>query len=162
MWYFDEYQIDPQSFTELSIINQLAEIEVLDWRLNNNLSKVENSELIQDSTVAVDPEGNPIIQRQVSAFLEAKERIMNRKARLITMMVGDRKERYKREAALKIRDTKDPSESMATIRKKLESLQRDIAHQALEIQKKSGVVDATFTEGSEPAISPEDILGGEA
>ena len=157
LWYLEEYEVNPESFTEITIINELAEIEILNWRLNNNLSKAENAELIQDNAVGVDPEGNPIIQRQISVFIEAKDKLMNRKAKLTKLMVGDRQERYKREAALKIRDTRDPSESMALIRGKLEQLQRDVTSRELEIQKKSGVI----INAESTAVSPEDILGAD-
>lgn len=157
MWYLEEYQVNPESFTEISLVNELAEIELLNWRLNNQLATPEHATLIQENVVALDKEGNPVIQVQISAVLEAKERLLTRKNRLIKLMVGDRQEKYKREAALKIRESKDPSESMAQIRFKLEQLQRDITHQEIEIQKKAGVIIEAGSSSDSP-LRPEDIL----
>ena len=41
-------------------------------------------------------------------------------------MVGDRQERYKKEAALKVKVDQDPSSQMAHMRGKLEALQRNL------------------------------------
>ncbi len=41
-------------------------------------------------------------------------------------MVGDRQEKYKKEAALKVRESKDPSTKMADVRRQIELLQRNL------------------------------------
>ena len=52
--YLYEYDIDENSFTDIQMVRELAEIELMLWRLNNNLAKPENAELVQLVVVGVD------------------------------------------------------------------------------------------------------------
>lgn len=124
--YMNEYDVDPSSFTEVGYVSELAELMVLEMRLNIHLANAENASLITDQTVGVDREGDPIIQKQISPFMEQKERIQNRRSKIIKLMVGDRQEQYKKEAALKIKLDKDPSSKYAEMRTKLENLDRKL------------------------------------
>jgi hypothetical protein len=126
-----EYDIDPESMTELFLINELAEVELMLYRLNKNLSKPENATLVQDEVVAVDREGNTLTKRAVSAFLAAKEALINRRNRVVKLMVGDRQEKYKRDSALKLRTENDPSQSTAELRRELQSLIASAKNQSL-------------------------------
>lgn len=157
--YFNEYGVDPNNFTEVGMINELAEIEVYQWRLNQNLARAENAELVTDVTVGATPQGRPIVQKQISQFLEAKERLSARKARLIKLMVGDRQEKYKKEAALKQKEEADPSTAMANMRERLERLQRMV--------EKKMVVDTTVApqeqlssrqNDKQEELTPNDII----
>lgn len=123
--YFEEYDIDPNNFTEIGYINELAEIEILLTRLNMNLAKPEHAELVTDQVVGV-AQGVPVVQKQLSPFMDQKERLQNRRSKVIKLMVGDRQERYKKEAALKVKIDQDPSSQMAEMRGKLEGLQRSL------------------------------------
>jgi hypothetical protein len=91
--YMTEYDVDPENFTEVGYCNELAEIEIYLWRLNNNLAKPENAELVIDQAVAVDRQGNTILQKMLSPFMEQKEKLQNRRSRIVKLMVGDRQER---------------------------------------------------------------------
>jgi len=122
--YLEEYQVNPDNFTEVGYCNELAEIEIYLWRLNNNLAKPENASLIVNQPVGADRQGNPILQQDVSPFMEMKEKLYARKSKIIKLMVGDRQERYKKEAALKQREDKDSSSKQAEIRRKIEELTR--------------------------------------
>lgn len=124
--YFDEYDVDPNNFTEIAYINELAEIEILLMRLNMNIAKAENAELVIDQVAGFTNEGTPIVQKMLSPFMEQKERLQNRRSKIIKLMVGDRQEKYKKEAALKVKLDQDPSSKMATMRSKLENLQRQL------------------------------------
>jgi len=123
-FYIDEYEVDEHSFTELQIVRELAEIELMLWRLNNNLAKPENAELIQQDVVGVDKQGNVQTKRVTSTFLSIKDSLQNRKSRLVKLMVGDRQEKYKREAALKIREDTDLSTTTAKLRNQIEMLMK--------------------------------------
>lgn len=124
--YMKDYDVDPDNFTELGFCNELAEIEIYLWRLNNNLAKAANAELVVDQPMGTDREGNPILQKQVSPFFDVKEKLQARKARIIKLMVGDRQERYKKEAALKQKEDNDASSQQAQLRGKVDSLIRKI------------------------------------
>ena len=124
--YMNEYQIDPESFTELSYCNELAEIEVYLWRINNNLAKAEYAELMIDQNMGADRNGNIITQKQISPLVLVKDKLLSRKSKIIKLMVGDRQEKYKKEAALKQKNDKDTSSIQAAARRKIEELKRKL------------------------------------
>ena len=150
MRYFDEYKVDPQNFTEVAYINELAEIEIHLMRLNMSLAKPENADLMIDQMIGIGRDGEtPIIQKNISPYMELKDKLQNRRSRVIKLMVGHRQEKYKKEAALKIKEEKDPSSRQAMMRQKLESLQRDLENKQKEL---SGDNSPRKT------FSPQDII----
>jgi hypothetical protein len=124
--YIEEYDIDPNNFTEVAYVNELAEIEVLLMRLNMNIAKVHNAELVIDQQVGATNQGEPILQKAISPFIELKDRLQGRRSRIIKLMVGDRQEKYKKEAALKVKLDADPSSKMSQMRTKIENLTRQL------------------------------------
>ncbi|MHA2380484.1 MAG: hypothetical protein ACXADS_14510 [Candidatus Thorarchaeota archaeon] len=152
--YFDEYDVDPNNFTEIAYINELAEIEILLMRLNMNIAKVENAELVIDQVAGFTNDGTPIVQKMLSPFMELKDRLQSRRSKVIKLMVGDRQEKYKKEAALKVKLDQDPSSKMATMRGKLENLQRQLDQ-----------FSSTPVEGSpapkKEGTSPQDLIDAE-
>ena len=68
-------------------------------------------------------------------------------------MVGDRQEKYKKEAALKVRLDDDPSSQMALMRSRLENLQRELNTASIPKQ---------LEETSKKVImTPEDLIASE-
>lgn len=147
--YFEEFDVDPNNFTEVGYVSELADLMVLEMRANMNLAKVENGNLLFDQTVGVDREGDPIIQKVISPFLEMKERIASRRTKIIKLMVGDRQEKYKKEAALKIKLDTDASSQQAEMRQTLEKLKRDLESAEDKIADGSG------------KLSPMDLMHGD-
>lgn len=149
--YIQEYQVDPVNFTEVNIVTELAEIEVLLWRINMQLSTGENALLVIDQTVGFDREsGQPITQQQVSPLFEQKQKLAARKSKLTKLMVGDRQEKYKKEAALKQKPDADASSQMSDVKKQLQALQTKLAGQARSPGGPS-IIDAEI-------VSPEDFM----
>ena len=150
--YLQEYEVEQDNFTEFTYIRDLAEIELMLWRLNQNLSKPEHAELVTDTVVGVDREGNPLTRKEESAFFNAKERLLARKSKIVKLMVGDRQEQYKKAAALKLRETGDISSNTAELQRavalQLESLRKQ--------QKELGKANPIEVE------TPDDIIGSEA
>ena len=157
MVYFDEYGVDANSFTEITIINELAEIEVLLWRVNMSLSEKENASLTQEASVGVDRQGNPIWQKQVSVHLDVRDRLLQRKSKLIKVMVGDRQEKYKKESALKRKESDDPSKSQSKLRRQIEEMQREFDQRKSSME--TGIINATFVE--KKILTPNDLLASE-
>lgn len=140
-----EYTVDMNNFTEFNLVSEIAEIEVLQWRLNMLLSRPENATLVIDQTVGTDQDGSPLTQQQVSPIFEQKQKLANRKTRLIKLMVGDRQEQYKKEAALKQKTEADASSTMAEVKKNLRALQSEI--------------DSKIEEAQTIIVTPEDLIG---
>lgn len=145
--FMEEFDIDPSVATEVGYANELAELAILERRVNMNLAKPTNAELVIDQIVGVDRDGDPIIQKQISPFIEMKEKMANRRSRIIKLMVGDRQEKYKMEAALKMKKEDDPSSKMAAMRTRIESLSRQL--------------DKIDTEPTGGGLSPEDVINSQ-
>lgn len=144
--YIQEYQVDPVNYTEVNIVAELAEIEVLLWRINMQLAEGEDSLLVIDQTVGFDKAtGRPIIQKQVSPLFEQKQKLSARKSKLTKLMVGDRQEKYKKEAALKQKPDSDASSQMSEVRRQLQKLQ----HKLTSTEK--NIIDAEV-------VNPEDFM----
>lgn len=142
--YAKEYDIEDGNFTEWGMVRELAEIELMMWRLNNNIAKAQNAELVQENVVGMAPTGDggtvPITRMEVSAFFDAKERLSNRRAKIVKLMVGDRQEKYKREAALKQQNEDDTSTSAAKLRHHLDKLINEYKAMDLKLSEVEGQV----------------------
>lgn len=156
--YVDEYDIDPTKLSQITLINELAEIELMLWRLNNNLAKAEHADLTVVNDIGMDTEGNVLSRREVSSFFEARERLLNRKSRVIRSMVGDRENKYKERAALKQADSGDPSSKTADLRSHVEGALIQIAkNQALA---KEALLPAGEDSVTPSTLSPDDLISG--
>lgn len=161
--YIQEYEINPHNFTEFQMVRELAEVELLLWRLNNNIAKPENAELTQNTIVGFDKQtSEPLTRTEVSSIFEAKERLSNRKSKLIKLMVGDRQEKYKKEAATKSVTDSDPSISAAKLRGKIDKLLSQARDLDTKIKEAEGkIIDVTPTADRQldsSTLSPEDLI----
>lgn len=152
--YFEEFDVDPNNWTEIGYINELAEIMIMEMRLNMSLARKENAELVIDQVASIGQDGTPIIQKQLSPYMEQKERLANRRSKIVKLMVGDRQEKYKKEAALKVKLDADPSSRMAQMRSKLENLQRQLDNLSREVPE-GGQLD------QKGVVTPEDLIDAE-
>ena len=155
--YIQEYEVDPTHFTDFSMIRELAEIELMLWRLNNNLAKPGNAELVQETIVGVSKQGDPLTRLEVSAIWEVKERLQNRKSKLVKLLVGDRQEKYKREAALKQRQSDDPSSTAARLRGQIDRLLSQAKSLDMKLAGNDDIIDVTPIRSG---LTPEDLISG--
>lgn len=144
--YLLEYEVDINSYTEVNIVTELAELEVLLWRINMQLGMEGNSLLVKDQIIGFDRGTHEAItQQQVSPLFEQKLKLSTRKSKLIKLMVGDRQEKYKKEAALKRKPDNDASSQMSDVKKQLQQLQNKLL----------------LNNNSEKVVSPEDFIMAE-
>jgi hypothetical protein len=118
--YMQEFEVDPENHSEVGMITELVELDIYDLRASMILSRPECAELTKDIVVGVDREGKPIVLKEVHKAWELKERVKKRKQKILESLVGTRKEKYKRDAALKRRSEKDPSTQAIELNRKLE------------------------------------------
>ena len=140
--YLQEYQVDAINYTEVNIVTELAEIETMLWRINMQLGESENALLVIDQTIAFDGT-NEIVQQQVSPLFEQKQKLATRKSKLVKLMVGDRQEKYKKEAALKQKPDSDASSAMSEVKRRLQVLQQQV--------NSAKIIDAEI-------VSPEEFM----
>lgn len=151
--YIREYSIDEGNFTDFQMVRELSEIEVMLWRLNNNLAKPENAMMTQETVVGVSKQGDALVRQEISSIFEAKERLLTRKMKLIKLLVGDRQEKYKRAAALKVQDETDSSISSSQLRHKIEKLTKETKAHELKLKEAEGnIIDV------ESVCTPDDLI----
>lgn len=154
------YEFDAINFVDIGMCRELAEIEVMLWRINNGLSKEENASLEEEVNMGADRQGNPLTRKETHHFVDAKDRLLTRKEKKIKLLVGDRQEKYKKEAALKMREEKDPSSSAAKLRNQLQMIIKKAEAKALELAEAEGnVIDVPYQQDNEnEAITPESLI----
>ena len=108
----------------------------------------------RDQAVGMTREGNEINRKEILALMDLKLRIQNRKDKIVKMMVGDRQEKYKKQAALKQKEGDDMSTSMSTLKKELLSMEQ----KAKELNKKFSQENAIEVVPEE-SLTPDDLIG---
>lgn len=137
--YMEEFDVDMANQSEVSLITELAELDIMDYRCSLLLSQADNADLTQEIVVGVDAEGRPISNDEIHKAFEIKERVKKRKQAILESLVGTRKEKYKRDAALKKRSQADPSTIAADLKRKMDEARDALADLAKPI-------DAEFSE----------------
>lgn len=128
--YMDEFEVDPENQSEVSLITEMAELDIYDYRATLLLSEPGNANMMQEIVVGVNADGNPIYNEDIHKAFELKERVKRRKTAILESLVGTRKEKYKRDAALKKRSEDDPSKQAASLKKKFDEAMRKAADAA--------------------------------
>jgi len=118
--YMQEFEVDPENHSEVGMITELVELDIYDLRASMILARPECADMTKEVVVGVDGEGNPIINKEVHKAWELKERVKKRKQKILESLVGTRKEKYKRDVALKRRSEIDPSTQAIELKEKLE------------------------------------------
>jgi hypothetical protein len=144
--YMQTFDIDPDNQAEVSLIVELAELDIFDYRCSLILSRAENAEMTQEVVVGVDTAGNPISNEEIHKAFEIKERVKKRKHTILESLVGTRKEQYKRDAALKKRSVDDPSTQAAKLKSAIDEARDVLADTATPV---GPVHDAEFEEVSD-------------
>ena len=109
----------------------------------------------------MDRNGNALKRKEKNSLLDVRENMVNRKSKLIKLMVGDRQEKYKREAALKTREATDPSTSAAQLRNKITRLLKEAETGVLKLQEKEGnIIDVPYSDATqtEEILTPESLI----
>ncbi len=124
--YMDEFEIDIESPTELGLINKLAELDLYEYRtklvLAHGDKDGEGIDLMKEQVTGATIQGNEIKRLEEHPAFTLKDKLHKQRMDILNALVGTRKEKYKREAALKQRDIKDPSSVQSDLRARLERL----------------------------------------
>jgi hypothetical protein len=98
--YVTSLEIDLNNYPEMVLINQIVEYELIEYRCNAILS-YDNVNLKMKSVIGIDSEGNVITKEDVSHALTVKMQVFKNKIQLLESFTATRKEKYKKQAALK-------------------------------------------------------------
>jgi hypothetical protein len=98
--YITSFEIEPDNYAEMVMVNQLVEYELIEHRCNAILS-LEHTDMKMESIIGVDDEGQIITKEEISHALNIKLQVFKNKMMLLQEFTATRKEKYKKQAALK-------------------------------------------------------------
>lgn len=124
--YIDEFEIDIESPTELGMVNKLAELDLYEYRatlvLAHGDSDGEGMNLMKNQVTGATVRGDEITRLEEHPAFILKDKLHRQRMDILNALVGTRKEKYKKEVAMKQRDFKDPSSIQSDLRTRLEGL----------------------------------------
>lgn len=92
--YFEEFNVQPDSPTEMQMVAELAEIDLYERRVTQILS-LTHQDFSQEDMMGFDAAGNMIARDDISRYLNIKEKLKNRRSKLLESLMATRKERAK-------------------------------------------------------------------
>jgi hypothetical protein len=122
--YLLEYEVSGEDITDRLLLQELVEKEILLMRINALIS-LDPSMTIEE-VAGISPRGDAYYKKTIEPLLDLKLRIESEKRKIIKLMVGDRQEKYKKQAALREKSTTDVSSTAPDVKKQLEILQQEI------------------------------------
>jgi len=115
--YIQSLEVDIENMPEMVLINQLVEYELLEYRCNTILSN-SHTDLKWTKIIGLDKDGNIIESDEISYALTIKDKVQEKKLRVLQELTATRKEKYKKQAALK--ETKDdPAKIISQLKKQI-------------------------------------------
>jgi hypothetical protein len=151
--YLEEYDVEPDSPTDIGFANKLAELDLLEMRVSIILSsgdlEGEGQDLLKQSVVGVDDRGNAVKNLQIHPAWPLKQQIQQQREKILQHMVGTRREQWKRDAALKQTNTEGLGSQLVQLKNQLEQQRRDPIGD-------DEIVDAEFTEEQKETSSGDE------
>lgn len=115
--YMEDLGIDPESPTEMTLVNELVEADILTYRANLGLSGSVDEEAVTLLKTSVIEKGEHMAETTVvHPILEVKERCTRTRMRVLEALAATRREKYKKAAALKKSEDSDASNFLAELR----------------------------------------------
>jgi len=115
--YLQSLEVDTDNYPEMVMVNQLVEFELMEYRCNAILS-FTHRDLKMITVIGLDEQGIPITKEDISYAFQIKERVLKQKMQILTELAATRKEKWKRQAALK--EAKDgPAKVISNMKKQL-------------------------------------------
>lgn len=124
--YLDEYDADIDSPTELGMVNKLAELDLYEYRVTLVLAHGDADgdglDLMKSQKTGKDLMGDEMVRLESHPAWELKQKIHKQRMEILESLVGTRKEKYKRDAALKQKEGTDTSSVQSALKKKLDEI----------------------------------------
>lgn len=120
--YLESLSIDLNNYPEMVLVNQLVEYEVIEYRCNAILSNY-HKDLRMESVVGVDRQGNIVTKEEMSHALSIKLLVFKNKMQILQDFTATRKEKYKKQVALK--ETKESQvKTLSSIKAKIKEIKK--------------------------------------
>jgi len=115
----DEYAVEPNRHSELMLMQELAETYIYEMRATMVLAKPENAEMY-GIRYKFTPDGEPIEEKAIHWAYELKEKIKNRRLKILDALIGTRKSKAAVIGNLADKQT-DYTSNVKAIREKIEN-----------------------------------------
>lgn len=120
--YMESLEIDIDNYAEMVMVNQLVEYELIEFRCNTILS-YDHQNLKMETVIGIDDQGQVITKEDVSHALQIKMQIFKNKMNLLQELTATRKEKYKKQAALK-EGKEGPTKTISGMKAQLEKMKK--------------------------------------
>jgi len=111
--FIEEFQIQPESHSELMLVQELSELIVMETRLNNVLSLPGNAQLMQ-LNLTIAKTGEEIETEAEHWAVGAKEKIKNRRMKIMESFLATREGKWKVEKENRKEREKDKEETVSS------------------------------------------------
>lgn len=121
--YVEDLEVDVESRTEMILINQLVECDIIDYRANIGLSKDEEGWTLIKTDII--PAGDGTFEStSLHPLLEAKDRAQSKRMKILEALGATRREKYKKAAALKQRDNQSVGQHWAEMKEAIKIMNK--------------------------------------
>lgn len=152
--YAESFNIKPAEVGAWILINEMAEMDIYDMRATMVLSmgnpddKKDMTQALLQSVDHYNDEGKKThTSHEVHQAFGLKERVKNRKLKILELLVATRKESYKKEAALRVKNQGTAAERTKTLIAKAEAAERAILDEVRGTnQYKQDIIDVEIVE----------------
>lgn len=114
--YVEELSIDPESMTQMILVNRLVELDLLDYRANIGLSGGKDGEapsLLKTTITETDQSTTESVD--IHPLLNAKSKFHVERLKTLEALVATRRERYKKAQAIGTTESNDAAKHMAEL-----------------------------------------------
>ena len=116
--YLQDLAVDPSSISQMSLVNRLVELDLLDFRANTGLSgQVDKQAPTLLKTDIEDTEHGVKETTNLHPLLEAKSKFNAERLKILEALVATNREQYKKAQALGKSDSNDAAQHMSEMAK---------------------------------------------
>lgn len=123
--FIEEFDVDIANITELHLVSELAECNIYEMRVTKHLADKDPT-LLTEVVTTVDHAGEEITNIDISKAFDLKDRIKNRRMKILEALMATRKERVK--LRLDMGGGHSAADKVSDLKNKLDELRKDIGN----------------------------------
>lgn len=137
--YIEDLGMDPESPTEMTLVNKLVECDIIDLRANYSLSGAVDEEAgtLLKTVISESDNGTHKEEVKLHPLLEAKDKAMKLKMEILKSLVATRQEKYKQAAATKTDTSSDASKMFSEFKEMVDKIS----------ETKDSIIDGDWSAG---------------
>ena len=131
--YIEELSVDPESITQMVLVNRLVEMDLLDFRANVGLSGARDKEaptLLKTTLIETDQSTSESVD--IHPLLNVKSKFHAERLKTLEALVATRRERYKKAQAIGQREETDAAKHMADLNELVKKLKNNTINKSFQ------------------------------